>query len=263
MDVLQATLRLYREAAGEALAATRQSAIAIGLLALLFAVFTAADQVLGLADPGDSLGSQLVRGVVHAAGVGWYLALIEIPIAVRRPVRLADLQTSLGRYWREVLMVGFLFWMGELALRPLAGPSFPALVAIAAIIFNPAPELIYQSRSSSLELLGDAARFMQSNWPEWLGLHLMAFVGLSLWCLLAFGSWSAEFGLFAVQMFGPWFGFVLAGAYAWGALGPTPLGVASALGLLAFVHWFMLVRGHVYRRLSSSTRRGRVWQARM
>ena len=137
MDVLQATLRLYREAAGEALAATRQSAIAIGLLALLFAVFTAADQVLGLADPGDSLGSQLVRGVVHAAGVGWYLALIEIPIAVRRPVRLTDLQTSLGRYWRDVLMVGFLFWMGELALRPLAGPSFPALVAIAAIIFNP------------------------------------------------------------------------------------------------------------------------------
>ncbi len=262
MNHVRSTLDLYAAVLRESGSALRRSGYAVGVLALFFVVFTAASGALTALD-GGGLASGLALGLLRAGGVGWYLALIAIAVRQRRSVRLDDVQERVGHHLWDVITIGFIFWIAEMLLLPFLQGSLWVVIAVASVVFNPAPELIYQGRSTGLELLADAARFMQSNWPEWLGLHLLAWAGLTAWAAFAYGTVSPATGLFAAQMFGPFFGFIMAGGYAWALLGSSLAGVLSFVGLLAFVHWFMIARGLLYARLATSSRRGRAWQSRM
>ena len=248
MTLVVATLRIYREASVVAARAFVRSAWAFGLLLVFFPILW----FLGvLVAPLGPLGGLLVS-LVHAACAGTYLATLQDALSVRRSVSIAQIRANFSRYAGDVLSVLFPIWILSLLVSLLQLPLVPLLVSIAvAIFFNPAPEMIGRSRTRGLELLGEAARFMGANWPEWVVPQVVV---LGAAAAVLPGS-----ALGIVALFGPQFGFVQAGSLVLGG-GLGFLGWAFGLLTVAFVHGFMLFRGALYERLSAGGRRGRAWQ---
>ena len=92
-------------------------------------------------------------------------------------------------------------------------------------------------------------------WVLWFLLVTLPYLGV--WALLT-GGWSIELLILAMQTFGPFFGFVEGGASLM-VLGPL---AALSLVFAPLVHFVMLFRGQLYRRLRHSNRRQRAWQAK-
>lgn len=260
MGWLSSTIALYRSALLETGRSTRRTILAVPVLV---AAFIAIQLVAGLVAPLGLVGGFIV-GFMHAGAVGWYLSLIEVGVTGRRKVKLEDIRASIGLYFWEVISVGFIFWIGQMVIQGLTSAAvLAAAVLLASIIFNPAPELIYQGRTRGLDLLGDAMRFMQNNWPEWLGAHLGAAAVMTGWLWLSTGAIDIGGGTELVRMFGPFFGFLGASGVAFALISAGAIGAISAVAFLLFTHAFMLFRGHLYRELSTSSRRSRQWRARM
>lgn len=94
-------------------------------------------------------------------------------------------------YLWELLGVAFILWIPmRLAAMALAGVPNGGLIylmlQIALYVFlNPVPELIYQSRTSGLELLSASYKFIAENWIEWFIPNVVLLVvGYFLWNLL-------------------------------------------------------------------------------
>ncbi len=264
MNPTNPTVQLFRSVVQEAGLAFTRTVWAIGVLVLFAVMFQLAATFLGIApDPTGGLGGGLLLGLLNAFGCGWYIAMLEIGLVQKRHVRVDDVREQLGTYLWEVIGILFIFWIGQLVLMAVSGDLLWIAMLGATILFNPAPELIYQSRQSSLELLKDATRFMQTNWPEWLLLHVAGAAALTLWAWLAVGHLDLTIGVQLTELFGPFFGFIRAPTIAWSVLGPSVSGIASFAGMLLFVHYFMVLRGVLYAKLSTSSRRSRTWQARL
>ncbi len=258
MTLLRSTFTLYRESAVDAargLVRGVWGVVALVLAFLVLLVLIVIGQQLGLA------GGFLV-GIGEAFLAGWYLSLVAIGVLARRRIRASDLWDNVGSLFVEVISVLFLFWIARLVLQMSAPGLLMVVIPVATLVFNPVPEMVYQERSQSFALLGDALRFMQHNWPEWLGAQLLGAAFLALWAWLVLGGApDPAAGLDLIQSFGPWFGFIRVGGIALGGL--TGGGILGAVVILVFTHFFLLFRGHLYRRLAGSSRRSRAWQSRM
>jgi hypothetical protein len=262
MDMLTATLALYREAATDAARSLAQGVWGVLALAVAHLVLFAVGTFVSLASGGDPtlrfvLG--FLQGFAHAAVVGWYLGLVELGVTGRRRVGFNDLTDRIGVWTWEVISVLFIFWIASEVLATLGGGLVLIGALVATVVFNPAPEQIYQDRTTSLDLLGEGARFMQRAWPEWLGAHALVLLGLVVLSLVAPGGLPA---LGLITLFGPFFGFIDAPGSLLGH-DYTPASVAAGLVMLVVVHATMLFRGHLYKRLRASSRRSRAWQQRM
>jgi hypothetical protein len=295
MSALSGTFMLFVDAAREALTAFGRTWLAmLALVAGNFALLAA----IMLISPLPA-GIQFVAGfgiaLLLAGAVGWYLALVSVGVVGRRKLRLTDMRGALGHYLWDVIGIMFLFWIASLVLGftvgaqeviplggiELRGPWIVAvLFAIANVLFNPAPEMVYQEHARSTELLSQALQFMQQNWPEWLVAHAIAMVVL---VSMSVGVWGAPMSQEAVMaeldVFGPQFGFIFVGAKAVGLTGLGLFGlsdpggalsvsssavrIGAGIGLLAFTHYWMLFRGVLYSKLRGSSRRARAWQSRL
>ena len=102
------------------------------------------------------------------------------------------------------------------------------------ILLKPVPELIYQSRTSGLELLGASYNFIVENWIEWLIPNiLLAIGGYALLRLFE----SLLFGLPAfVQLF------------------------LDSFGLVLFLTYIMTFRGFLFAELHGTTLRSRIYR---
>ena len=249
MKLVRSTLLIYQDAGVVAARAFVRSAWAFGLLLVFFPLLWF---LSALVAPLGMLGGMLVA-LVNAACAGTYLATLQDALTVRRPVDFAMVRGNLSRHTNDVLSILFPLWILQLVVGLLQLPLVPLLVTIAVtLFFNPAPEMIGRSRTRGLEMLGDAAKFMGANWPEWIVPQVVA-IGLA--AVVFPGS-----ALGIVSLFGPFFGFTNAGSLV--LTGGTGLvGWLIGLAAVAFVHLVMLFRGALYERLSTSGRRARAWQA--
>lgn len=249
MKLVRATLVLYQEAALAAGRAFTRSAWAFALLLVFFPVLWFLGTLLS---PLGMLGGILLS-LVNAACAGTYLATLQDALSLRRSVDVKLIRSNFSRYSGDVLSVLFPLWILQLLVGLLGLPLVPLLVGIAVgLFFNPAPEMIGRSRTRGLDLLGEAARFMGGNWPEWLVPQALV---LGAAAVVFPGS-----AVGIVALFGPQFGFVQAGSLVLGA-GTGLAGWVLGLAMVAFVHLFMLFRGALYERLSTGGRRARAWQA--
>lgn len=273
--LIRSTIELFRDAAKDASGNLVRSAVAILGLAvapILLFVVSALTAPLGLA-------GGFIYGFLHAGAVGWYLSLVGITITERRAPSLADVQRNLGTYLWEVISVLFVFWIGSMVLGFVSSTALFLGVIVATLVFNPVPEMIYQERSRSLELLGEAAKFMQRNWPEWIGAHILPAALLTAWGMLFMGGGWLEQSLTLFSTFGPFFGFIDTALLPFGVAGGflrmaeqvrstdvfsafNPLQLIGAILLIPLLHFVMLFRGFLYRRLRGSSRRSRAWQDR-
>lgn len=260
MSLVQLTLKLYGDSLREAGKGFWRTAWAVVVLIAFWIVMFFASYALGMAPGSSGFVGGFVLFIVSCVLTGTYLSMVEVGVLGQRVLRPGDLTDHAGQHWQIIASVGFVFWIPSLLLQFTVPPSaFTIIVTIAAIVFNPVPEMVYQDRhEGGLSVLRDAMNFMQRNWPEWLVAFLIVTLPyLGLWALL-FGGWSIELLILAMQTFGPFFGFVEGGA------GVMMLGPMAALSLIVapLVHFVMLFRGQLYRRLRHSNRRQRAWQAK-
>jgi hypothetical protein len=200
-------------------------------------------------------------GFTVAACASSFLAVIEQCMRNER-LRVESLGPTFGRYLWSVINIFFIFWIIQLLLGAITATN-PALawlaVAVNAGIFilcNPVPELIYQSQRDGLALVDEAITFVRQNTVEWL--LPVAVVLAPLFAL------QARLGILAMASLGP----MNALAYAMVALGrliPASGGVSQLVLLVvasAAIVYVMLFRGFLYRALSRSGRRQRIFDAR-
>jgi len=143
-------------------------------------------------------------------------------------------------YIWDLITISFILWI-PMRLAGMALATIPNglliyfCIQIALyILLNPVPELIYQSRTSGLELLGASYNFIVENWIEWLIPNI----------LLAIGGY-ALLRLFESLLFGlP--AFIQLFLYSFG------------LGL--FLTYMMTFRGFLFAELHGTTRRSRIYR---
>ncbi|MDH3445076.1 MAG: hypothetical protein OEN50_14205 [Deltaproteobacteria bacterium] len=143
-------------------------------------------------------------------------------------------------YLWDLLTVAFILWI-PLRFAAVALASVPngwliyLLIQVTLyIILNPVPELIYQTRTSGLELLSASYNFIVENWLEWLlpnviitvaGVFLLRVLDGLVYMLPGF-----------VQFFAVAFGFGL------------------------FLTYLMTFRGFLFAELHGTTRRSRLYR---
>ncbi len=217
----------YSKAVGNTLLALPRSWPAIVALPAFWLVHLA----IGTLSAPLGMAGGFLRFFVYAGCVGSYLALLERPVLQKRGLKFSDITTSTGHYLGDVISVLFLFWIIDLGVSMLGLRVLRPIVDLAVfLLFNPWPELIYQGRSRSVALLGDALSFMKENWPEWVAVHLI--IGGAMAIPLMLTGWTF-------------------------ALAPVHLGLMAL-----FLHVGMLFRGFLFADLSRGSRRTREWRSK-
>jgi hypothetical protein len=197
----------------------------------------------------------ILIGLTMAACVSSYLYFIGEVVAGRR-IFWRDLGESFRAYLGSVISVLFILmliqWTLALALPPVPGAQTLRTVVNLGllIVLNPVPEVIYQTRAQSLGVFSESWDFLRENWAEWfapfVALAALFFFLVPLPILLA------------PLMLGRLFSIL-----SWNVV---VLGSPSALGFTLFSFFifllFMVFRGVLFRELSGSTRRQRLFRAR-
>ncbi|MGH7255772.1 MAG: hypothetical protein ACREI3_08345 [Nitrospirales bacterium] len=265
-EFVRATLRLYQET----LRATGRSFVHGWIIAVAVVGF-AGLMVLALfiAAPLGLAGGFLL-GAVNALLIGAMLNLIEQGLSGTRRIRFEDIVGSFGHYFWDVIGVGFVLWIPVMVLeRAMAGhPNgyviVTAIFFLLFVILNPAPEVIYQVRHDSpLDVIRRCYEFILDNWFEWF---LPLAIVLAPFGLQFFFDISSGLGRMGGLDFFRLLTFPFAVLSSWlGYLG-LPDRVASLIVFLltppALV-LMLLFRGHLFAALNGSSRRQRLFQARM
>ena len=263
-DVLSATLRLYRDALSATIRSLARGWVAIiGVIVFAGLMITAGQ----LAAPLGFLGG-LILGAVNALVIGGTLSLIQQAIFDTRPMTIQDVWESVGRYFWDVIGVGFVLWVPMLLLERgmAANPQGPVISAaiflLLFILLNPAPEVIYQVRHDSpLDVLRESYEFVIENWIEWFFplAVLIAPLGLSFFFGLS-SRLGRGGGLDFFQMLAlPFMLLTVLLGY---------LGIPSESGWLLMLLTppaavaMLLFRGHLFAALRGSSRRQRMFRQR-
>ena len=235
MQILRVTLWIYATALMRAFDCVRKNLV-VSLAPLAYSLVLSAAAMIAL--PLGILGGFLL-GLVSQACISSGLYLVKNMIDSGK-TDFNDFARGFTVYLWDLITISFILWIPmRLAGMALAtvpnGPLIYFCIQIALyILLNPVPELIYQSRTSGLELLGASYNFIVENWIEWLIPNI----------ILAIGGY-ALLRLFESLLFGlP--AFVQLFLYSFG------------LGL--FLTYMMTFRGFLFAELHGTTRRSRIYR---
>ena len=264
--IVRATIALYRlalRATLQSFARSWLSAVAVVIFAGLMIVATSVAAPLGM------IGG-FILGAVNALLIGATLGLIEQAVVGARRMTFQDIWDSFGRYFGDVIGVGFVLWVPIMVLDRgmAANPNGPFLAAaifmLLFILLNPAPEVIYQARPHSpLDVIRESYEFVLENWIEWfLPLAvLVAPLGLSFFFGIS-GRLGRGAGLDFFQVLV--LPFTLLTAWLGYAGLPETAGPALVMLLTPPLAVAMLIfRGHLFAALHGSSRRQRMFRGQM
>lgn len=265
MNLLQATWILYRDAfRAAALSFSRAWWVVLAVVAFFAAMVFFTGFVGGLGVAGG-----LIMGAVNALLIGAILALFEAAILSARRVSFQDVVDCFGKYFWDVMGVGFVLWIPLMVLdqgmrtNPNGAFLSSAIFFLLFVLLNPAPEVIYQlQHNSPLDVFKSSYEFVIENWIEWFLPLLIAIGPLGLTFFLTLSTRLGRgAGLNFLQILVLPF-TVLSGWLA--ALG-LPEGLSNTLVLLLtppVTVFIFLFRGHLFHTLHTSSRRGRLYQTR-
>ena len=124
-----------------------------------------------------------------------------------------------------------------LASTPNGGLLFALIQVAVYILLNPAPELIYQTRSSGIGVISDSYNFVVENWLEWFLPNIV--LTLAGYCI-----------------------FNILSAISIGLPGVVQIFIV-AVGMGLCLSYFMIFRGFLFAELHGSTRRSRAYRYKM
>lgn len=256
-SLVSATLALYGRAGRDASRGLLRHPWIIGLVP----AYTLAIQfVSSLAAPLGFAGGFVVFLAIVASASS-FLAVIADVVGSGR-VRFQEIGASFGGYFGRLVSVFFLFWILGLVLSMAVAPN-PGLlwlqIAINVgcfVVFNAVPELIYQGRNDGMALLQDAIEFTRDNLVEW-------FVPVAL-MLLPFFLIDTQTGFLVMARLDVRNALdLMMGAVAgWLPLSGMAQVLVAVLLASTLLAWIMLFRGFLFRSLSGSNRRQRLFALR-
>lgn len=235
MQIIQVTLWLYATAFKRALECVAKNWV-VSFAPVAYGVGLTI--VLSLVAPLGILGG-LLFSLASQACVSSGLYLIKNMIETGK-ADFNDFLNGFTVYIWELITIAFILWIplrvleSALAGTPNGGLIFFLIKLALYILLNAVPELIYQSRTSGLELIGASYNFIVDNWIEWLIPNLALALG----------------GYFLLQLVSPLLfglpGFVQLFLYSFFA------------GLL--LTYVMTFRGFLFAELHGTTRRSRIYR---
>ncbi|MBY0249292.1 MAG: hypothetical protein K2Q17_16655 [Nitrospiraceae bacterium] len=271
VELLSATLHLYRQALQATWRSLMRSWVTVAALIGFALLFVGAARIVG------SLGmiGGVLLGLVNALLVGATLRLIEQSLSAARTIQLTDVTESFGHYFWDVIGVGFVLWLPMMALdmgtqaNPYGGFLSSAVMLLLFILLNAAPEVIYQIRHDSpLDVFKASYEFVLEHWIEWfLPFALLAlpivvspsgiqeFFNLSTGIGRGAGLNFFQLLLLPFTLVGGWMSYV--------GLDPDAQWVFLLLLTPLVATTALLFRGHLFALLRSSTRRQRMFAHRI
>jgi hypothetical protein len=246
------TLRLYQRAGKETWQKINR-AWWVGLLPLLYglvfsliAPFVAAFGLIG----------GLILGLVLALCVSSYLYFIANVVNGSR-VSPQELAESWRPFFGSVITILFFLSIVQYVLAVLLQSSPGAYVLrslinlVLLIILNPVPEIIYQGRAQGFDMLQESVEFLRDSGVEWF-LPFVALAVLSMFLFpLPILTMPLQIGRFTFPL--------LSGG---GFFSSSPLGLIWTILSAVLLFVLMIFRGLLFRALSGSTRRQRVFRSR-
>lgn len=270
VELLSATLQLYRQALQATWRSLMRSWMTVAALIGFALLFVGAARIVG------SLGmiGGVLLGLVNALLVGATLRLIEQSLSAVRTIQFTDVTESFGHYFWDVIGVGFVLWLPMMALdmgtqaNPYGGFLSSAVTLLLFILLNAAPEVIYQIRHDSpLDVFKASYEFVLEHWIEWfLPFALLAlpivvspsgiqeFFNLSTGIGRGAGLNFFQLLLLPFTLIGGWMSYV--------GLDPEAQWVLLLLLTPLVATTALLFRGHLFALLRSSTRRQRMFAHR-
>lgn len=235
MEIVKATLWIY----ALALRRSWQSLLKNWVVSFAPWAYAALLAAVGaLAGPFGILGG-LLLGLATQACVSSGLHLIKNIVDGGR-ADFNDFTKGFTVYFWELVKIAFILWIPMrllamvLATVPNGSLIFALIQLALFILLNAVPELIYQTRSSGLELISDSYHFIVDNWLEWLLPNLImtlaAYVILQILGALTLGLPAL------VQLF------------------------MVAVGTGLCLTYFMIFRGFLFAELHGTTRRSRTYR---
>lgn len=250
--LITATLRLYQQA-GQGTWQKVQRSWWVGFLPLLYSpVLLLSAQFVA---PLGLIGGFLL-GFVLTLCTSSYLYFLAGVVNGNR-VTLSEIGESWRPHFSSVITILFflsiLHYLLALVIPPTSsGLALRTLVnVVLLVILNPIPEIIYQGRSESLDMLQESVEFLRDSGVEWF-LPLVLLAAVSFFVLpLALVMMPLELGRLT-------FPVLSGGSVLGGSLFGLLWAAASAWGLFVL----MVFRGLLFRALAGGTRRQRIFRAR-
>ena len=235
MKILQVTLWMYATALERSWESVRKNWV-VSFAPVIYGIVLT---VIGMLVAPLGIIGGLLYSLASSACVSSALYLIKNMVESGK-TDVNDFLSGFTAFIWEVITLSFILWI-PLRVAALGLDSLPngALLYFLLklglyIILNAVPELIYQSRTSGLELIGASYSFIVENWIEWLLPNLLfGFAGFYLLDIVE----SYLFGL-------P--GYLQLFLYAF----------IFGLGL----SYFMTFRGFLFAGLHGTTRRSRIYR---
>jgi hypothetical protein len=271
VELLSATLHLYRQALQATWRSLMRSWVTVAALIGFALLFVGAARIVG------SLGmiGGVLLGLVNALLVGATLRLIEQSLSAARTIQLTDVTESFGHYFWDVIGVGFVLWLPMMALdmgtqaNPYGGFLSAAVMLLLFLLLNAAPEVIYQIRHDSpLDVFKASYEFVLEHWIEWflpfaiLALPIVVspsgiqeFFNLSTGIGRGAGLNFFQLLLLPFTLIGGWMSYV--------GLDPDAQWIFLLLLTPLVATTALLFRGHLFALLRSSTRRQRMFAHRI
>jgi hypothetical protein len=237
MQIFQATLWLYVRAFKRSLECVRKNWI-VSFAPVAYGVGLTI--VLSLVAPLGIVGGLLYSfAQVACASSGLYLVknMVESGKA-----DFNDFLNGFTAYLWELMTLAFILWIPmRLAGEVLAASPNGALIFLLIklglyILLNAVPELIYQTRTTGVELISSSYNFIVENWIEWLVPNIL---------------------------------LLLAGYYLLEASAPLFFGLPAFLSLFLYsfliglgLTYLMSFRGFLFADLHGTTRRSRIYRYR-
>lgn len=204
-------------------------------------VYTVFRGVLGL------IGG-IIIAVFSASLISNYLYLLYNVINYDR-LGLQDFKDGFGYFLRKVYVVFFYGWIGSILLSVfyrMLGSNAHILSMIVnvsiLILLNPLPESIYLKERDPMGSITYAAEFMKENWANWLIPNLF-FHGI-----LFYLTGNIISNLFSTHIS---MGF-----------GIDVISIVKYLIAQVLFSFIMIYRGHLFKLLSTSTRRKRMYMSK-
>lgn len=235
MKILQVTLWIYRTAFQRSWQSVRKNWV-VSFAPVVYGIILSI--AVSLSAPLGIIGG-FIYSLVSAACVSSGLYLIKNLVDSGK-ANFNDFLNGFTVYIWDVITIAFILWIPmRVAAMGLASVPNGALLFFLLrlglfVLLNAVPELIYQSRTSGLELIGASYNFIVENWLEWLIPNLLC----------------AAAGYFLLDLFESVI-FTL----------PVYLGLfLHALFLGLVLAYFMTFRGFLFAELHGTTRRSRLYR---
>jgi hypothetical protein len=162
-------LRLYWDCLRRAVKGARKSPWTLALPVAYLAVVIVAAILLA---PLGIVGGFLV-GILADLCASSFLYFVAQAV-LGSPSRTSELKQSFVAYFWPVVSFGFVMWFATtilgyaLAAHPKGGIIQLGILAVAAVLLNAVPEVIYQKGDvSGLAIIAASVRFIQEHWIEW------------------------------------------------------------------------------------------------